>query len=302
MTELADNHEELEPDLTEEAEPGPEDVEAENAEADTEEPEADSEDGGETVVTIGDDAPPPDDEGENSEAPEWVKGLRKKHREEAKARRDAERRAKELEQKLAEATGAGKPAELGPKPTLENADYDSERFEQELLNWHEQKRKHDEAKASQEAEREAAEQEWQERLEKYQQERAHAGAKFRDFDDAESVAQDVLSDQQRAMIVDAADDPTRLIYALGKNPDKAKELANIKNPVKFAFAVAKLETTVRETTRKAPPKPESKLSGAGRVSGSTDATLAKLEAEAEKTGDRTAVIRYKSKLKKAGKL
>ena len=48
------------------------------------------------------------------------------------------------------------------------------------------------------------------------------------------------------------------MYALGKNPKKAKELGEITDPVKFAFAVAKLETQLTVTSRKQVPPPEKK--------------------------------------------
>ena len=84
-----------------------------------------------------------------------------------------------------------------------------------------------------------------------------------------------------------------MIYALGKNPTKAKELSAINDPVKFAFAVAKLETQLKVTNRKAAPPPESTVRGTGRVSGAVDSTLERLRADAEKTGDYSKVMQYK---------
>lgn len=245
--------------------------------------EAETEEDDSVVVSIAGDAPAPEDE-EAERAPDWVRDLRKQHREE-------KRRNRELQEKLEQLTGAGKPAELAKKPTLEGADFDTDRFEKELEAWYEQKRKHDEAEASRKAEQEAAEQEWQSKLESYQT--AKSGLRVRDYDDAEEVVQDTMNVTQQGMILQGAENPALLVYALGKNPTRAKELSEIKDPVKFAFAVARLETQLKVTSKKASPKPEKMLSGAGRTSGSVDNTLERLRAEAAKTGDFSKVTAYK---------
>ena len=45
------------------------------------------------------------------------------------------------------------------------------------------------------------------------------------------------------------------------------------------------------------PAPDRPSSGAARMPGGVDKQLEKLETEAERTGDRTAVIAYRKKLK-----
>ena len=78
------------------------------------------------VVTIAGETPPQEDDEENDRAPEWVRDLRKQYREE-------KRRNRELEEKLAAASGGSSEAvQLAEKPTLEKADYDTDRYEQEL--------------------------------------------------------------------------------------------------------------------------------------------------------------------------
>ena len=241
------------------------------------------------AVTIGEEAPPPEDE-ENERAPEWVRDLRKQYREE-------KRRNKELQEQLAKTTGATKAAELGEKPTLEKADYDTERYEKELAAWYERKRKHDEVEAARQAEAQAAEREWRQKLEGYQS--AKATLKVRDYDEAEDVVQDAFSVTQQGMILQGAENPALLVYALGKNPKRAKELASIKDPVKFAFAVARLETQLKVTKRKASSKPDPKITGTGRVSGAVDSTLERLRADAERTGDYSKVFQYKKQKRSA---
>jgi hypothetical protein len=78
-------------------------------------------------------------------------------------------------------------------------------------------------------------------------------------------------------------------------------LSKIEDPVKFAFAVAKLEKDLKVTNRKAAPAPERMISSTGRVSGAVDSTLERLREEAARTGDMTKVIRYKQQKQAASK-
>lgn len=246
-------------------------------------PEADADENDSVVVSITGDTPAPEDD-EAERAPEWVRDLRKQHR-------DEKRKNRELQEKLDAMSGAGKTAELATKPTLEAADFDTDRFEKDLEAWYEQKREYDAVEASKKAEQETAEKEWTQKLEGYQA--AKTGLKVRDYDDAEEVVQDSLTVTQQGMILQGAENPALLVYALGKNPTRAKELGSIKDPVKFAFAVAKLETQLKVTSKKAQPKPEKMISGSGRSSGTVDNQLERLRADAEKTGDFSKVTAYK---------
>ena len=271
-----------EPDLDEADE-----AEIEDTEADDED-EAEEED---VVVSINGEAPDPEDE-EEARAPGWVRDLRKQYREE-------KRRAKELEQKVTHLEQRQQPMQqpLGQKPTLEAVDYDTDRYEKELSAWYEKKRQHDEQQLSIKSQQQAVQKGWEQKLESYHS--AKAELKVRDYDFAEDVVQDTLSVMQQGMIIQGAENPALLVYALGKNPKKAKELASITDPVKFAFAVAKLETNLKVTSRKASAKPEKKLSGTGRPSGSVDNTLDRLRADAEKTGDYSKVFQYKKQKQSA---
>lgn len=284
--------EEPELDLDEDADEGEaEEAELEEGAEEDETSEAEAEEEDDFVVMINGEAPDPEDE-EDARAPDWVRDLRKQYREE-------KRRAKELEQKLAQMERGTTPAAqpLGPKPTLEAADYDTERYEKDLAAWYEKKRQHDERQASVQAEQQAVQKEWESKLESYHS--SKADLKVKDYEFAEDVVQDTLSVMQQGMIVQGAENPALVVYALGKNPKKAKELASITDPVKFAFAVAKLETNLKVTKRKAQAKPEKKISGTGRPSGSVDSTLERLRAEAERTGDYSKVFQYKKQKRSA---
>jgi len=249
---------------------------------------APAEEDDEVVITIGDEAPPAanDDGLDGRPAPQWLKDMRKRDREQAKRIRELEAEKVQRDAPAAPATPA-----VGEKPTLESCDFDGELYADKLVAWTDAKRKADEAVAATRQEQEAAHAEWQARVTSYNT--AKAALKVDDFDGAEHVVRETMTPMQQSVILNGADKPELLIYALGRNPAKAKELATIKDPVKFAFAVAKIETQLKVAPKKNPPPAERVIrSSAGGATG-VDNTLARLEAEADRTGDRTKVAAYR---------
>lgn len=244
------------------------------------------EDGNEVEVSIGGEPDPQAEE--ERKAPQWVRDLRKQTREK-------DRRIKELEAKLSAPTET-KPVQVGPKPRIEAFDYDAEKFEAALTSWYETKRRADEEERQRQAEAKAQEDAWKATLGSY--EKAKTELKVSDFQEAELEAQHDLSVVQQGIVVQGAKNPALVIYAIGKNPAKRKELAAITDPVRFAFAVANLEAQLKVTPKKAAPEPERVISGTGRVSGSVDSQMERLREEARRTGDYTKVIAYKTKLAK----
>ncbi len=251
--------------------------------------EIEPEDTEEVVVSIGEEAPPPE---EHTPAPEWVKELRKTNRE-------LQRQNRELQARVQAAPPETKPVVIGNKPKLEDHDYDADAYEEALTSWFERKRQADEINAKQEAEVMNQQKAWQAKLDGYG--KAKAELRVKDFEDAEEVAQQVFSITQQGVLLQGADNPALVVYALGKNPAKAKELAEIKDPVKFAFAVAKLEKDLKVTNRRQAPAPERIVTGTGRSSGAVDSTLERLREEAARTGNMTKVIQYKSQKRSASK-
>lgn len=242
-------------------------------------------------IVVGDEKPEEqqEDDFHGKPAPQWVKDLRKE-------KKESDRRIKELEAKLNE---QNKPEaiELGEKPTLESVGYDADEFEKQLVEWTAKKAKFEQQEAAKRAEQEKAQKVWQEKLNNYEAKKTAIKSKVRDFDEAEESARDVLNQTQQGILIHAAEKPELLIYHLGKNPQKAKELAALTDPIQFAFAAAKIDAQIKVTTRKPSTSPERKPSGSAPLSGTVDTTLAKLRAEAERTGDYTEVNKYKRKLK-----
>ena len=247
----------------------------------------DADDEGGMVVTIGDEAPP--EEQDDKAAPAWVKDLRK-------AQRELQKENRELKAQIQQAAPKPKVQEVGKKPTLEDCDYDGDKFEQELTAWHDRKRSAEQAAKQQEDEQKAQQEAWNGRLESYKA--AKSALKVKGFEDAEEVVASLFSEVQRAIIIDASDNPALVTFALGKNPDKAKELAAITSHTKFLREISRLEDTkLKVQNRKAPPAPERTVSGTGKISGTTDSTLERLRAEAEKTGDMSKVVAYRRQIR-----
>jgi hypothetical protein len=239
----------------------------------------------ELVVTIDGEEPPEAEEGEHA-APSWVRDLRKSNREK-------DRRIRELEAKV-EAKAAQVPdtVVVGDKPKLEDHDYDSDKYEAALDAWHARKLQADEQQRKKSETEAAAKAAWQARLDTYST--AKKALKVSDFEDAEEVVKDTLSITQQGVILNGATRPELLVYAIGKNPKKAKELAAITDPVKFAFAAAKLETQLKVTPRKSAPAPERQVRSTVAGAAAVDNQLERLREQAAKTGNMSKVLAYKN--------
>ena len=252
--------------------------------------EVEPEDTEEVVVSIGEEAPPLEDQPPEHQ---WAAKMRVENRE-------LKRKARELEARLQSAAPPEtKPVVIGNKPKLEDHDYDADKYEEALTGWFERKRQADDVNAKQQAEVMNQQKAWQAKLDGYG--KAKAELRVRDYEDAEAVAQEVFSITQQGVILQGAENPALVVYALGKNPKKAKELAEVSDPVKFAFAVAKLEKELKVTNRRAAPAPERIVSGTGRSSGAVDSTLERLREEASRTGNMTKVIQYRAQKRSASK-
>lgn len=248
----------------------------------------------EVVVTIGEEEDK--EEAEVRQAPQWVRELRKTHRDMQKENRKLRQQLEERERQ--EQTKAA-PTDPGLKPKIEQFDYDAERFEKALDQWHEKRAlQATEIERQRESQREA-ERAWQQTVGNYEQRKKALSVP--DYHDAEDVVTAHLNEVQQGMILSGAEDPALVVYALGKNPKKLQELAAEKDHVRFAFAVAKLETQMKlRKQRKAKSEPESVLSGTGPVSGTVDSQLERLREEAAKTGDFTKVAQYRRQARKQG--
>ena len=256
-----------------------EDTDAEGAEGIQE-----TEDG--LVIDIegdGDD-PEPDD----NTAPKWVRDLRRKAK-------DDKRTIRELQMQLQQYQSQPQlqpqqPPLNVPKPTLESCDYDTDRYEQETAAWIYHQNMAAQQQQQMQARRNAETAAWFRKLDQYDEKKA--ALRVKDYDVVEEIARQNLSVLQQGIIVNGAENPATVVYALGKSPKRLAELAKIQDPVQFAFAIAKLEAKLKVNRSAGAPKPERRVSGTAGVSGRT---LEKLRAEAARTGDYTKVHAFKRK-------
>lgn len=258
--------------------------------------EGDGEGETEHVITLaGEEVAPEEDE---NAAPQWVRDLRKSNREKDRALRDRDAEIARLK---------GTPAQpqaivVGPEPTFEGCEYDPDKFKAATVEWLKRKT---EAEAQETARTRAREQEqaqWTSRLKAVDTASSKLGVQ--NAEDAVSAFESTFSPVQRGIILGALEDPktsAAMRYALGMNPKKAKELAAIADPIKFAVAIGKLEDKLSIAPRKTAPLPERLARGSAPMTGTTDTTLAKLQAEADRTGDRSKVAAHLRAKKQAAR-
>lgn len=215
--------------------------------------------------------------------------------------RDRDKRLSEVQR----AAPAEEPVVVGDRPKLSDPDidYDDEKFEAELDAWDERRRAAEKQQQARTTQQQRQEEDWNKVVRSYADKKA--ALRYPDVQTAEETAFAALSPTAQSLIAKHADNPALFIYAAGKSPTKLAELARIDSegdPFAIVKAVTKMEATL-QTTRKAPraPDPDTPVRGRVVAAGSTDKQLAKLEAEAEKTGNRTPVIAFKRAQKEATK-
>lgn len=227
-----------------------------------------------------------DDEPEEDDAPDLPKKLRNEIK-------DRDRQLVVMRQQLEESQKKSAPIaiEVGPKPRLEDFDYDEDKHSAALDEWSDNK-----VAAAIQKQNEVADdgllEEAQNDVAKFQ-----SGIQSLAFADAKEVTKavgDALPDKLQYMIAATALDPATFTYALGKHPSKLAEILAIKNPTKQIAAVVRMEASLKVgQTRKAPDPDRPQKGNASASARSADKELARLEAEAAKTGDRTALIKYR---------
>lgn len=215
--------------------------------------------------------------------------------------RDMRRELRETKQKLREVETRSAPArvEIGEKPTMESCGFDEDEFEKQLDGWKERKAAADRQEQSHVEESRQINEAWSRDLTVYEQKKG--ALSFEDRDEAIETATASLDLVQQAVVVKAAVDPALFLYALSKSPAKLAELSKIKDPVKMAAAVARMEGAVKVVKGRKAPDPDRPLRGSAAMPGGADKQLEKLEKDAQRTGDRTKLIAYKKDQKAKAK-
>lgn len=267
------------------------------------------EEGGEVVVSLGEDGDDDADDdaiaqalGDNTPTNARFARMRVETKDLRRQTRDQAETIRKLQAQLAQAKPAEQPVVVGPEPKIEDFDYDGERFATEYKAWIAKKAEADAQQRQREEAEQAQMRQWQSRIDAVTAAANDGFARNKDYGDALQTFEALFSPVQQGIIIGGPDDAKRsaaLRYALGRNPAKARELAAITDPVKFTFAVAKLESQMKfgKPTKNTPPAPDrplrSNVSGAAAI----DDQLERLRAEAAKTGDMTKVVAYKKQLK-----
>lgn len=191
-----------------------------------------------------------------------VKTLRKAHREAAKVAREREREMLRLQEEISALKSTAKPEPEEPEPDLEKileeSDFDTKKakliFDQRQNKYLEAKSKKEEAARAAKAADEARNAELKRHVEAFEAKKK--ALKLPDFADAEAEVATKLPLSYSALILQGADNPALVIYALGKAPEKLKTLSEIKDPVKFVFEIAKMESKLKVERRSPSTPPE----------------------------------------------
>lgn len=161
------------------------------------------------------DEPETDSEGHDpfagQAAPEWVKQLRKENR--------------ELKKQLKQTPQQPQVAPLREKPTITDHDFDSEAYESDLEQWFNEKAQHDEVINAQKAKDEAIDNRYVASVDKMRKIAP-------DYDEVEDTVVATLSPEKQALLKLGVEDTAKLVYALGKSPNKLAELEQL-DPVSF---------------------------------------------------------------------
>ena len=224
------------------------------------------------------DEPETDSEGHDpfagQAAPEWVKQLRKENR--------------ELKKQLKQTPQQPQVAQLREKPTIEEHDFDSAAYADDLEQWLNEKAQYDEVVNTQKAKYEAIDNRYFASVDKMRKIAP-------DYDDVEETVISTLSLDKQGLLKVGIEDGAKLVYALGKSPNKLAELEQL-DPVSFVKQLGIMEFQMSQKSRN-PNKPQPKQHELTGAAGGGDSKLAKLEAEAAKTGDRTAIREYRKRMK-----
>lgn len=252
----------------------------------------------------------PDDDAEQQPEPEEPEEIGFPDEEPAPAENDLvkhlRQQIRDRDRRLAE-TAKVAPAEpeivVGPRPKAVDFDYDDDRLEEALDEWESRKTASEKQAQKRQQAEESQQQQWAKVTQDYATKKA--ALRYPDVQQAEQTALDTLSPTAQALIAKHADNSALFMYAVGKSPTKLAELARIDaegDPFAVVKAVTKMEATL--TTKRSnarPPAPDVPVRGKPIAAGGADKQLEKLEKEAERTGDRSAIIAFKRAQKESKK-
>lgn len=213
--------------------------------------------------------------------------------EESSVIRELRRKLRDKDRELSDFRRGAQPEriEVGEKPTLESCDYDEERFEADLDAWKDRKAKADERERQVQQRRQVQEEAERSLRAGYEADKAKLG--IEDFDEREGEVFAALPPDYDKLLLHSGK-AAELIIALSNSPAKLEALSKT-TPLEAAMMVGELRSKLQMRTRQA-PQPDRPVRG-NAPPANADKELARLEKEADRTGDRTALINYKRKLR-----
>lgn len=183
--------------------------------------------------------------------------------------------------------------EAGEKPTMASCEYDEDRFEAELDQWKGRKAHADQQATELESRTQALARKNQERVEAFKADKALL--RVADFDTAEEEVEAALPAPIMALVLRTG--KAALLYGLAKNPEQLAALSKLDPStelVEAAFLLGELGAKLKVETRRT-QSPERKITGNTGFAPSADKEYARLEKEADRTGDRSALSAYRRK-------
>jgi hypothetical protein len=192
--------------------------------------------GGETVIAFADET-----EGEPDDTP-LVKRLRDQLR-------DAQRTIAKNRRTPAANDTDPEPT-IRAKPRIEEFDYDQDKFDAALDARDAEVTAHAEWKSRAKERETAGSRAAEEQARQLEQQRKTLGVG--DYEERSATVKDRLTDAQLGILINGAQNPARLIYALGRSPAKLDQLAGEDNLARFAVMLGSLEKDIKVIKRNAP--------------------------------------------------
>lgn len=263
-------------------------AEADSPESDEGKPETDGADEGaqdgkpddslEIILSGEDEEQPPAADDKSS----WYK-LRK-------AKQEAEAKAEAAERKLRELQVRPDDGDPGAEPKPEDFLYDNDKYKEALFAWKDKTARFEQAKARKAEQAEAEARAAREREVAYATQKAALAPRVEGYAEAERLVASTLSETAQDVLMSVVGNTAKVVYVLGRRPEKLAALAKITNRDKFVAELVRLELSIMEKKRKGtPPPPEEVPRGGGASTRGGDAELEAAEARALKTGDRSEV-------------
>jgi len=207
---------------------------------------------------------------------------------------------RERDRRIHELNSGSKPEpaiEVGEEPTLEGCDWLEDKFKSEWSAWNKRKQDADRQQEEQGKAIEAAKQKMDAALTTYRGHASKLGVK--DYDVVErDVASALPVALQNAIPLYFGDKGPLTVLALGRHPKLLAEIVALNDPVAQLLRIKEISMGVKGVQRKTPaPEKDSIIQGSAAVGSNANKELARLEKEADKSGDRTKLIEYRRKMK-----